>query len=71
MIGDPTHSLTYDFDVFDENDGLAQRGSFIIDPEGKIVVYEVNAGNVGRNAEELLRSLYTNTEIMFVLLNGN
>ena len=40
MIGDPTHSLTYDFDVFDENDGLAQRGSFIIDPEGKIVVYE-------------------------------
>ena len=57
MIGDPTHSLTYDFDVFDENDGLAQRGSFIIDPEGKIVVYEVNAGNVGRNAEELLRKL--------------
>lgn len=52
-IGDPTHSLTYDFDVFDENDGLAQRGSFIIDPEGKIVVYEVNAGNVGRNADEL------------------
>ena len=51
MIGDPTHSLTYDFDVFDENDGLAQRGSFIIDPEGKIVVYEVNAGNVGRNAD--------------------
>ena len=58
MIGDPTHSLTYDFDVFDENDGLAQRGSFIIDPEGKIVVYEVNAGNVGRNADELLRRLH-------------
>ena len=47
-----------DFDVFDENDGLAQRGSFIIDPEGKIVVYEVNAGNVGRNADELLRRLH-------------
>ena len=47
MIGDPTHTLTYDFDVFDENDGLAQRGSFIIDPEGKVVVYEVNAGNDG------------------------
>ena len=58
MIGDPTHTLTYDFDVFDENDGLAQRGSFIIDPEGKIVVYEVNAGNVGRNADELLRRLH-------------
>ena len=35
-----------------------QRGSFIIDPEGKIVVYEVNAGNVGRNADELLRRLH-------------
>lgn len=41
MIGDPTHSLTYDFDVFDENDGLAQRGSFIIDPEGKVVVMKL------------------------------
>ena len=27
-------------------------------PEGKIVVYEVNAGNVGRNADELLRRLH-------------
>ena len=68
MIGDPTHSLTYDFDVFDENDGLAQRGSFIIDPEGKIVVYEVNAGNVGRNAEELLRRLHA---CQFVYEHGN
>ena len=51
-------ALAYDFDIFDENDGLAQRGSFIIDPEGKIVVYEVNAGNVGRNADELLRRLH-------------
>lgn len=68
MIGDPTHSLTYDFDVFDENDGLAQRGSFIIDPEGKIVIYEVNAGNVGRNADELLRRLLA---CQFVYKHGN
>ena len=68
MIGDPTHTLTYDFDVFDENDGLAQRGSFIIDPEGKIVIYEVNAGNVGRNADELLRRLLA---CQFVYKHGN
>ena len=57
MIGDPTHSLTYDFDVFDENDGLAQRGSFIIDPEGKIQIIEINAGGIGRDASELLRKV--------------
>ena len=36
---------------------LAERGTFIVNPEGKIVSYEVNAGNVGRNADELLRKL--------------
>lgn len=68
MIGDPRHELAYNFDVFDEDEGLAQRGSFIIDPEGKIVVYEVNAGNVGRNAEELLRRLLA---CQFVYKHGN
>ena len=38
-------------------DGVAERGSFIVNPEGKIVAYEVNAGNVGRNADELLRKV--------------
>ena len=37
--------------------GVAERGSFIVNPEGKIVAYEVNAGNVGRNADELLRKV--------------
>ena len=40
-----------------EADGVAERGSFIVNPEGKIVAYEVNAGNVGRNADELLRKV--------------
>ena len=31
--------------------------AFIVNPEGQIVAYEVNAGNVGRNADELLRKL--------------
>mgnify|MGYP000953836416 FL=1 len=57
MLGDPTHALAKDFDVFIEADGIAERGTFIINPQGKIVSYEVNAGNVGRNAEELLRKL--------------
>lgn len=55
MLADPTHALAKDFDVYIEQEGLAERGSFIVNPEGRIVAYEVIAGNVGRNAEELLR----------------
>ena len=40
-----------------EPDGLAERGAFIVDPEGKVQVYEVTAGGIGRNAKELLRLL--------------
>ena len=57
MLADPTHALAKDFDVLIEADGMAERGSFLVNPEGKIVVYEVNAGGIGRNADELLRRL--------------
>ena len=57
MLGDPDHVLSKDFEVYIEGAGLAERGTFIVNPEGKIVSYEVSAGNVGRNAEELLRKL--------------
>ena len=55
MLADPTHVLAKDFEVYIESDGMAERGSFIVNPEGRIVAYEVTAGNVGRNAEELVR----------------
>ncbi len=57
MLADPNHDLARDFDVLIEGAGLSERGSFIVNPEGKIVSYEVNAGNVGRNADELFRKL--------------
>ncbi len=57
MVADPTHSICRDFGVLIQEDGLAERGTFIINPEGKIVGYEVTAGNVGRNARELLRKV--------------
>ena len=57
MLADPTHALSRDFEVLIEEDGLAERGSFIVNPEGKIVSYEGSAGNVGRNADELFRKL--------------
>ncbi|WP_028044804.1 alkyl hydroperoxide reductase subunit C [Candidatus Stoquefichus massiliensis] len=55
MLADPTAALAKDFEVYIEADGLAERGTFIVNPEGQIVAYEVIAGNVGRNADELLR----------------
>lgn len=55
MLADPTGVLARGFDVMIEEDGVAERGSFIVNPEGKIVAYEVIAGNVGRNADELFR----------------
>jgi len=57
MLADPTAKLAKDFEVYIEADGLAERGTFIVNPDGEIVAYEVNAGNVGRNADELFRKL--------------
>lgn len=55
MLADPTGTLARGFDVMIEESGMAERGSFIVNPEGKIVAYEIIAGNVGRNADELFR----------------
>ena len=57
MLADPTHALSKDFEVLIESDGMAERGTFIVNPEGNIVSYEVSGGNVGRNADELFRKL--------------
>ncbi len=68
MLADPTGSLARAFDVMIEKDGVAERGTFIVNPEGEIVAYEVLAGNVGRNAEELLRRVQAS---QFVAQHGD
>lgn len=55
MLADPNGAVAKSFDVLIDEDGVAERASFIVNPEGKIVAYEVIADNVGRNADELLR----------------
>ena len=57
LIGDPTWTLSKNFDVLIESEGLADRGTFVIDPEGKIQIVEINAGGIGRDAQELLRKV--------------
>jgi peroxiredoxin (alkyl hydroperoxide reductase subunit C) len=57
MIGDPSHALSRNFDVLIEADGLADRGTFIIDPDGVIQSVEINAGSIGRDASILLNKI--------------
>ena len=57
LVGDPTGVITRNFGVMIEEAGLADRGTFVIDPEGKIQLVEINAGGIGRDAGELLRKV--------------
>jgi peroxiredoxin len=57
MVGDPTGTITRNFGVMIEEAGLAERGTFVIDPQGKIQIVEINAGGIGRDASELLRKV--------------
>ncbi len=60
MGADPTGRLGRLFGVFDENSGLSLRGTFLINPEGKLLNSEVNFYNLGRNVKELVRKLKGN-----------
>lgn len=60
MGADPTGDLSRLFGVYDEEQGIDLRGTFIIAPEGKIMNSEVNFFNLGRNVDEILRKLEAN-----------
>ncbi|KEA07882.1 alkyl hydroperoxide reductase subunit C [Agrobacterium rhizogenes] len=57
MIGDPTGTVTRNFDVMREAEGLADRGTFVIDPDGVVQAVEITAEGIGRNAADLLRRI--------------
>lgn len=68
MIADPTGTLTRAFGVHIEEEGLAYRGSFLINPEGKVVLAEINDNGIGRNADELMRKVQA---AQFIAANPN
>ncbi len=57
MVGDQTGTITTNFDVMREGAGLADRGTFVVDPDGVIQVMETTCEGVGRNAVELVRKV--------------
>ena len=57
MIGDPTGEITRNFEVMREAQGLADRGTFVVDPDGVIQAMEITAEGIGRDAEDLLRKV--------------
>ncbi|MCX6433114.1 MAG: alkyl hydroperoxide reductase subunit C [Actinobacteria bacterium] len=57
MIGDPSGTVTNNFENMREGQGLADRGTFLVDPQGIIQYLEITPEGVGRNAAELLRKI--------------
>ena len=57
MLADPLGVLAKGFGVFIEEAGMAYRGTFVVDPEGKIKIAEIQDNSIGRNAEELVRKI--------------
>ena len=57
MLGDPTWQISQNFDCLREGEGLADRATFIVDPQGVIQAMEITAEGIGRDAEDLLRKV--------------
>jgi peroxiredoxin (alkyl hydroperoxide reductase subunit C) len=57
MLGDPAGQVTRGFGVMIEETGLAERATFLIDPQGTIKAIEISDGAVGRDARDLLRKV--------------
>lgn len=57
MLADPEGALCREYGVLLEDRNQALRATFLLDPEGEVVLYELQELNIGRSAEELLRKL--------------
>lgn len=57
MLADPTGQLSRAFGVYVEEEGLARRGTFVVDPEGQVKIVEMHDDGIGRNSAELVRKI--------------
>lgn len=68
MLADPTGLLSRAFGVMIEDAGMAYRGTFVVNPEGKIKIAEIQDNGIGRNADELMRKVEA---AQFIAANPN
>jgi peroxiredoxin len=57
LVGDPTHTLSRGFGVHIDEEGLALRGTFIVNPDGVIKTLEIHDNAIARDVKETLRKL--------------
>jgi hypothetical protein len=57
LVGDPTHQLTNAFGVHIPEEGLALRGTFVVNPDGVIKTLEIHSNEIARDVSETLRKL--------------
>ena len=57
MLADHTGEVAYQYNILDEDSGVAGRGTFVIDPDGIVRTIEITSGPLGRNSAELLRKI--------------
>lgn len=57
MLADHTGAFTRSLGAMDEAEGVAYRGTFVVNPEGDIKLIEIGDNAIGRNADELLRKV--------------
>ena len=57
LVGDPTHQLTRAFGVHIDEEGLALRGTFIVNPDGVIKTMEIHDNAIARDVKETVRKL--------------
>lgn len=68
MLADPTGKVCRMFGTYIETEGVALRGSFVIDPNGILRAFEINDNSIGRSGKELMRKLEA---ARFVLAHGD
>ena len=57
MLADHNTEVAAQYNILNEESGIAGRGTFIIDPDGIIRGIEVTSGSLGRNSAELIRKI--------------
>jgi len=57
MLADPTGKICKDYGTYIDEEGLSLRGTFLIDPEGELKLYELHENSIGRSIKELVRKV--------------